>query len=925
MTENVVIAPVQNGIARRENLPHLVAGFFMLLKASNNLLYLSVLTTFLDNIGAGSLPWVYLSVNVVFIVFQFQFMSRIVGYEGHWLLSLVNWPAAALSFAAALMFPANTMPVLLAFLVMAMLIDLVSTQAFTAMLNHFFSVAESRRFTPVIYASGSFGFIISGLLLKFVLDFVGIRGLLVGNGAIILVSAIILRLLKPIEEARLAESDEADQPVSTAGGEQSTGESSWQHPLARLLNISSFLILFNKYLVDFLFAAAVAAYFTRGNDLAAFMGVFGASADFAVIGLQTFVMHRVFAAFSIGKILAAMPLVLTVLCFSASFSLKFAVIATVQFLVLLNSKNFTVPATTILMGVIPQKQRVYYRRDMSIVCSISSTLVGIFLLLVRNSVGAEVLFLIAAVVYLALSAVHYLIDQAYLTTLRRAIDNRQLDFGEDQVASLRFLQYGERLQQLQQLLIDENPRIRGRAVEEVSLLPANTATQLLLPMLENENDSRCLTAVARNLLQISPQAAAMHIRRVLAETDDQRLRADIIETIGKVRAPDVGEDFVTPFLDSPHHRVRASAIISTIRLTRQSDMLSRAMHKLAAMAHDAEELMRASAAAVMGELGLPLFVPALVALAGAGETVVAGNAASALARIHTPDAVVALENMLFHENQEVTERVEGLLAASTRESISRISRLLPGITAEERRRLTTRLRSGRHQDSQEVLANILCIDNLEQRRNLIALLEKSDREMVRLMQACIKMGEDDRIQLTVEPLLLLAREYAGSNMPDWAALLGILAGGTLEKPEDNEELFEAACSLIKMLWYERIVIAKAGVIAAAREKWQNRALSLIRMIACFSSEPAPLSRSINELKSGKAYARGMAAEYIDARAGHKLAQMIIPLVDSGAAVPDDFAALVRFAAGLGVEASENDLTAARDRLLRFAVIEENDK
>ncbi|EKD82186.1 MAG: hypothetical protein ACD_39C01435G0001, partial [uncultured bacterium] len=345
-------------------------------------------------------------------------------------------------------------------------------------------------------------------MLKFVLDFVGIRGLLVGNGLIILLSAIILWLLKPAEKARLAELEEADkQPGEPAEKSGQISETSMQHPLARLLNISSFLILFNKYLVDFLFAASLTAYFSTGNDLAAFMGVFGASADFAVIGLQTFVMHRVFAAFSIGKILTAMPLLLTVLCTVASFNMKFAVIALVQFLVLLNSKNFTVPATTILMGVIPQKQRVYYRRDMSIVCSVSSTLVGIFLLLARNSIGYEVLFLIAACAYLAMSLVHYLIDRAYLTTLRRAIDNRQLDFGEDQVSSLRFLQYSDRLQQLQQLLKDENPRIRGRAIEEISVLPPASAAQLLLPLLENETDSRCLTSITRNLLQISPEAS----------------------------------------------------------------------------------------------------------------------------------------------------------------------------------------------------------------------------------------------------------------------------------------------------------------------------------------------------------------------------------------------------------------------------------
>ncbi|MBU1105486.1 MAG: hypothetical protein KKB51_02365 [Candidatus Riflebacteria bacterium] len=918
----------EKAVVSRDNLPHLVAGFFMLLKASNNLLYLSVLSTFLENVGASSLPWVYLLVNVVFIAFQFQFMSRIAGYEGHWLLSMANWPAAVLSFAAAFVFPVSTLPLLLSFLILAMLIDLVSTQAFSAMLNHFFSVAESRRYTPIIYASGSFGYILSGLMLKFVLDFVGIKGLLVGNGLVILVSAIILRLLKPAEQARLAELDESDLPakVDLSGAPKSetvqVSETSMQHPLARLLNISSFLVLFNKYLVDFLFAASIAAYFSSGNDLAAFMGVFGASADFAVIGMQTFVMHRVFAAFSIGKVLATMPLLLTILCVAASFNFKFAVIALVQFLVLLNSKNFTVPATTILMGVIPQKQRVYYRRDMSIVCSVSSTLVGIFLLLVRNTIPYEVLFLIAASLYLTMSLVHYLIDNAYLKTLRRAIDNRQQDFGEDQVASLRFLQLGERLQQLKQLLKDEDSRIRSRAIDEASVLPVDLATQLLLPLLENETDSRCLTAITRNLLQISPNASAQHIQRVLRETADQRLRADIIETIGKVRTPAIGEDYVTTFLDSDHHRVRASAIISTIRLGRQSETLSRAMHKLAQMAYDTRELMRASAAAVMGELGLPLFVPALAVLASAEETIVAVNAASALSRIQTPAAVVALENMLFHNNSEVAKKAETLLAESTRESISRISRLLPGITSEERKSLTARLRSGRHQDSHDLLANILCLENLEQRRNFIALLEKSDNEMVRLMQACIRMNPAGQVELGIEPLMLLTEEYVDPGLPDWATLLNLLTSGTLEEPEKNRTFYGFVSRILNQLWHERALLEQLKIEGDAFARWQGRAWSLIRLIACFSSEPALMSRSINELKNGKVYARGMAAEYIEARAGHNLAQQVLPLIDSSFVMPQGLELLTKLANERGVPITAEDLYTARKRLAKFSICED---
>ncbi|EKD82515.1 MAG: hypothetical protein ACD_39C01237G0001, partial [uncultured bacterium] len=336
----------------------------------------------------------------------------------------------------------------------------------------------------------------------------------------------------------------------------------------------------------------------------------------------------------------------------------------------------------------------------------------------------------------------------------------------------------------------------------------------------------------------------------------------------------------------------------------------------------AHDLMRASAAAVMGELGLPLFVPALGVLAGSEETVVAANAAAALARIQTPAAVVALENMLFHNNSEVASKAEALLAASTRDSISRISRLLPGITTEERQKLTARLRSGRHQDSHELLAIILCIDNLEHRRNLIALLEKSDREMVRLMKACIKMNADDEIELTIDPLMILTEQYIGSGLPDWAALLGLLAGGALEEPEKHAGFVLSAGWLITTLWYERIVIAQLQINGVAFEKWQGRSWTLIRLLACFSSEPAPMSRSFNELKNGKAYARGMAAEYIEARAGRNLSQLIVPLVDSGFAMPVDSESLIRLATERGVPVTDEHLLAARSRLVKFAICED---
>ena len=162
--------------------------------------------------------------------------------------------------------------------------------------------------------------------------------MLVLNGLTVLAGLVFLRFLQPVEDRRLQDQEKSEPLGGDSGQAADASVPSMRHPLASLLIISSFVIIFNKYLVDFLFAASLSSFFPVSNDLASFMGVFGATADFAVIGLQTFAMHRIFAIFPIGRVLTFMPLVLTVLCGYAAFSLKFAVVAMVQFLVLLNSK-----------------------------------------------------------------------------------------------------------------------------------------------------------------------------------------------------------------------------------------------------------------------------------------------------------------------------------------------------------------------------------------------------------------------------------------------------------------------------------------------------------------------------------------------------------------------------------------------------------
>ena len=195
MSETVLDTQNTNSASRKQ-LPILLNLCFLLMKSGNNLLYLSALTLFLQQLGAQKLPWVYLAVNVCFISVQFGLIARIPGKEGHWLLSRLSLVSVALSLSASYFLQGASGYTPLLILVLAMLTDLNSTQAFGNMANHFLTIQETKKNLPMIYASGSIGYILSGVSLKFVLDVVGIGTLLLGNAILLFGLAIILQMLK---------------------------------------------------------------------------------------------------------------------------------------------------------------------------------------------------------------------------------------------------------------------------------------------------------------------------------------------------------------------------------------------------------------------------------------------------------------------------------------------------------------------------------------------------------------------------------------------------------------------------------------------------------------------------------------------------------------------------------------------------------
>ena len=308
-------------------LPWLISGTSLLIKGTNNLLYLGILSVFLRNYGSEFLPWFYIILNISFISFQFGVTPHIIGKEGHPLLFAVSVFTAALTLCAGFLIDSNHLITLILCLAFARLIDLITNQAFSAMTNELFTIRESKKYLSYAYAAGSFGYILSGLMLKFVIEITGINGLLWLNGIGVLFLLALLRGINRIyKEGDTHQSGESahnksDNPIPANKTEKkSASVPTFKQPLARDLSLAAFFIVFNTFMTDFLYSGIISGYFSDSDGLASFMGVFGAATDLSVILMQASIMNWVFTAVPIGKALSILPVLLSVLCFAASLS-----------------------------------------------------------------------------------------------------------------------------------------------------------------------------------------------------------------------------------------------------------------------------------------------------------------------------------------------------------------------------------------------------------------------------------------------------------------------------------------------------------------------------------------------------------------------------------------------------------------------------
>ncbi|HNW34475.1 MAG TPA: HEAT repeat domain-containing protein [Candidatus Ozemobacteraceae bacterium] len=882
-------SPEQQPPLSRPQLFWLLAVFFLIQKGTNNVLYLTWLASLLKNLGSAMLPWAYLAGNIAFIALQYSFVRRMAGHEGHWMLSSLSLPVVLFSFFTTMTIGNTAGVVLLIGVVGAMVTDLLTNQAFSAMANQLLSLQEAKRRLPAIFGAGSAGYILSGILMKTILDFVGTQPLLWLNTAMLCAGAVVLQKLGPYETSR--ERDSAGTGDSAAPQQAAAGAppSSFRQPLAALLVFSSILIVFNRFLIDYLFSTSVTAHFGDAASIASFLGLFGAATDFTVIILQLTVMNWVFANQPIGRILLLTPFFLTILCLGAAIHPAFSVVAATQFVVLLNSKNFTVPATTLLLGAFPAKTRGIYRRDISTVSSAASIAASLVLLAARNRVSTGSLFLIAGVCYGIMLLVHSRLDNGYSTTLRETLAGTGGAPDNETLRSVGFLPENERLLRLQELLIHPDSQVKLEAIDEIERLSDDLLRRLLFPRLSEERDPRCLTALARLAVDRFGSEAVTHIARLLQTTDNTRLQADLLEALGRTNGGLPVEELAAMYLEHDHHRVRGSAVLAVLRLARDASGIEAGLSMLSEMARSGDPLFRAGAAAVMGETALPLFLEAMEKLANDPDPAVGKIAIRSLGRLPTSGGLAALDRLRAHADPVLSALAAELVERASRQRLARIRSLMDGLTAGERQKLAHTIRSIEGSAGLDIVGRILRFDVAEAREGLTRILEQAAPETVELLRTCLISKAAPDGSPSLDPVWSWCRTPRRPEMPGWAPVIPLIRQLVRGSPSDvtGSALEPAAFSMMRLIIREadflkslltgRIAGWSALDATTTVSRWSDRAVLCCKMVLLSTPHPETMLSAFDRLRGRDLFGRSVAQELLETNLDHELSALIMQI------------------------------------------------
>ncbi|MBI3039327.1 hypothetical protein HYY75_09825, partial [bacterium] len=180
----------------------LICVFHFLIRGVLNLFFVISQTIFFGTAGVTSLPFVYAFMNLIYIALQSFSVSRL-SQDSASRIERIAWVFFGLLLIRQIIPHPESVWISTFFLLLVMVFDLFFTQFFLHFLQEVFSLQEGKTFLPIVTGFGSLSFIVSGFLMKVLLEALSFRDLMAIGAVILGISNVLFGRIRRIRDENI--------------------------------------------------------------------------------------------------------------------------------------------------------------------------------------------------------------------------------------------------------------------------------------------------------------------------------------------------------------------------------------------------------------------------------------------------------------------------------------------------------------------------------------------------------------------------------------------------------------------------------------------------------------------------------------------------------------------------------------------------
>ncbi len=731
-------------------------------------LVVAAFSLFMRRIGASNLPQIYVVLNFISIVMQLVMLSRQKVSTFDLVVKMTVILLVTVLAATVMVNSAYTAFFFLLFIIVRMH-DILCLTYFINYAQSVFPVRIAKANIARILGFSSLATILGGFSVKPMVSWLSFPALfLFGALMLVLVLAMMAtcaRLWPP--PTTKSEKNTKEGGMSRLAGSFSVLKVS---KLARNIVFVWFFFTFLRYLVDFQFSRSAALIFTSEADLAGFFGVFQSSLAMITALGQFTIASDLLRFFKLGGVMCLGPLLQLGLCVAISgYPWPWLIIA-LQALWTLGFQITTRPSFTILLVPLEDSTRDRVSLLSSMAAAFGSLISGVFLLVFKDLLSLPAYFITLALFNGIFVVVALRLDRHYMSSVEERVASADSGAKINALEALGYLGRGQDLTHLTQLIRDDDPIVRRKAVERLTVLPPEKAEPLICEILDKEDDGYVLATVATNMGDILGKRTLPVLRELVSKADDTRVRANAIEALG-LHGDSQDEELLLTYLKAKNHRVRANAIVSLLQVARSKSLLEQALVSLVGMMKHSVPTMRSAALAAVGRMNFPCFSGCVFTGLRDDEVSVRRNAIRALSRMRPAEALRRLKDVAEEDpSKDIREQAKKVCKLIEEQKVDELLRHAGKLTPSQREQAAAILHHTAEGGQSRVLRRVLASQLTSLPEELLPLCRLiDDEDLLDKVADCFEEGK-----LTLRPLLAyLDKRFQGQH-PQGIPLLGQL-------------------------------------------------------------------------------------------------------------------------------------------------------